>query len=70
MGRKSSYGLPFPIKTKRFSFFTASRTALAFYQRGAGGFSPEIKRPGNEADKSSPPSAEVNNVWIYAFTPP
>jgi hypothetical protein len=59
-----------PDKDKRFSFFTASRTALAAYERGGGGFSPEIKRLRNEADQSSTSSADVKNVWIYAFTPP
>jgi hypothetical protein len=28
-----------------------------------------VKRPGREADHSSPSSAEVNNAWSYTFTP-
>jgi hypothetical protein len=30
---------------------------------------PGVKRPGREADQSSPSSAEVKNVWIYTYTP-
>jgi hypothetical protein len=29
-----------------------------------------IKRPGCEADHSSPSSAEVKNAWSYTSTPP
>jgi len=29
-----------------------------------------VKRPGCEADHSSPASAEVNNTWSYTVTPP
>jgi hypothetical protein len=29
-----------------------------------------VKRPGREADRSSPPSAEVKNAWSYSSTPP
>jgi hypothetical protein len=32
--------------------------------------SPGVKRPGGEADHSSPTSAEVNKTWIYTSTPP
>jgi hypothetical protein len=31
--------------------------------------SPEVKRPGNEADHSPPASAEVKKIWIYTSTP-
>jgi hypothetical protein len=29
-----------------------------------------VKRPGREADRTPPPSAEVKNAWIYTSTPP
>jgi hypothetical protein len=34
------------------------------------GFSPEIKRPGSEADHSPPTSAEVKKMWIHTSAPP
>jgi hypothetical protein len=34
-----------------------------------GALSPEVKRPGREADHSPPTSAEVKNSWIYTSTP-
>jgi hypothetical protein len=34
------------------------------------GSSPEIERPGLEADHSPPTSAEAKNTWIYTSTPP
>jgi hypothetical protein len=34
-----------------------------------GALSPAVKRPGLEADHSSPTSAEVNTMWIYISTP-
>jgi hypothetical protein len=37
---------------------------------GIGGFLPEVKRPGHEADLSSPTGAEVEKIWIYASIPP
>jgi hypothetical protein len=36
---------------------------------GTRSFSLGIKRPGREADHSSPSSAEVKNVWSYTSTP-
>jgi hypothetical protein len=41
----------------------------AFYQMSAGSFPPGVKRPGREADRSPPSSAEVNNAWSYTSTP-
>jgi hypothetical protein len=35
-----------------------------------GGFSPEVKRPGREADRLPPTRAEVKKTWIYTSTPP
>jgi hypothetical protein len=37
---------------------------------GTGDLSPEVKRPGLEADHSPPTSAEVKKMWIYTSTPP
>jgi hypothetical protein len=34
-----------------------------------GALSPGTKRPGREADHSSPASAEVKKMWIYTSTP-
>jgi hypothetical protein len=31
--------------------------------------SPEVKRPGHEADHSPPGSGEVKKMWIYICTP-
>jgi hypothetical protein len=41
---------------------------LASYPIGTGSFSSGLKRPGREADRSSPSSAEVKNVWRYTST--
>jgi len=30
----------------------------------------EVKRPGREAHRSSPPSSELKNAWSYIFVPP
>jgi len=38
-------------------------------QRAQVSLTPEIKRPGREANHSSPSSAEVRNAWIFASTP-
>jgi hypothetical protein len=32
--------------------------------------SPGIKRPGREADHSTPSGPEVKNAWSYSSTPP
>jgi hypothetical protein len=37
---------------------------------GTGDLSPEVKRPGREADHSPPTSAEVKKMWLYRSTPP
>jgi hypothetical protein len=34
-----------------------------------GALSPEVKRVGREANRSSPYSAEIKNVWSYTLTP-
>jgi hypothetical protein len=47
---------------------TSSGTHPGSYPMGTGGLSPGVKRPGREADRSPPTSAEVNNTWIYTAT--
>jgi hypothetical protein len=44
------------------------RSSLLFngYRR----LSPEIKRPGREANHTPPSNAEVKNAWSYKSTPP
>jgi hypothetical protein len=37
---------------------------------GTRGSLPGVKRPGREADHSSPSSAKVKNAWSYTSTPP
>jgi hypothetical protein len=49
---------------------TGSGAHSASYPAGAGSYFPGVKRPGREADHSSPTSAEVKNTWIYTSTPP
>jgi hypothetical protein len=43
-------------------FSTSSRTVLGPTQPP---ISPGVKRPGLEADHSSPTSAEVKKIWVY-----
>jgi hypothetical protein len=68
-GRSSS-----PGKVKNFLFSTSSRPVLwptqPPVQSVSGSCSPEIKRPGREADHSPPTSTEVKNTWIYTSTFP
>jgi hypothetical protein len=56
-----------------FLFTTATRTALGPTQPPMqwvpGALSLGVKRPGREADHSTPSSAEVNE-WGYTSTPP
>jgi hypothetical protein len=40
------------------------------YPVGNGGYIPEVKRQGREADHSSPTSAEVKKPSTYISTPP
>jgi hypothetical protein len=55
-----------------FVYATASRLALGPTQPPSqsvrGALSLEVKRPGREADHSSPSSAEVKNTWSYTST--
>jgi hypothetical protein len=48
---------------------TGSGAHPASYPVGTRGFFPGVKRPGREADHSTPSSAEVKNVWSYISTP-
>jgi len=54
-------------------FTTASRMALGPTQTPIqwvpGSLFLEVKRPGREADRSSPSGAEVKNAWKYTSTP-
>jgi hypothetical protein len=65
--RSSSLG-----RGKIFLLFRSSRPVLVYTQPPVqwvtGTLSSGIKRPGREADRSSPISAEVKNVWIYKST--
>jgi hypothetical protein len=55
-------------------FATASRPTLRptqpLIQWVQGALSLEVKRPGCEADHSTPPNAEVKKAWRYTSTPP
>jgi hypothetical protein len=49
---------------------TRSGTQTTSYSVGTKALSPEVKRPGGEADHSTPTSAEVKKMWIYTTNPP
>jgi hypothetical protein len=59
---------------RRPAFFlfnlSGSGPHLASYPVGPGAFPSTVKRPGREADYSSPFSAEVKNAWGFTSTPP
>jgi hypothetical protein len=69
-------GVRFPVEAVMgFSLFATAvpRPALGStysIQWVPGALSPGVKRPGREADHSSPFSVEVKNAWSYASTPP
>jgi hypothetical protein len=48
---------------------TGSGVHPTSYEMGTGGSFPGVKRQGREADQSTPTSAEVKKMWIYASTP-
>jgi hypothetical protein len=56
-----------------FLFTAASRPALGppspLSNGYRGALTPEVKRPGLEADCSPPSSTEVKNAWSYTSTP-
>jgi len=53
----------------RHRVYTGSGAYPASYVIRTGNSFPDGKRPGLEADHSSPPSAEVKNAWSYKSTP-
>jgi hypothetical protein len=63
-GRSSS-----PGRVKNFLSSASSRPALGFtqppIQRVPEALSPVVKRPGREADHSSPINTEFKRMWIY-----
>jgi hypothetical protein len=63
-----------PGRVKNFLFATSSVPAVGLtklpIQWVPGALSPELKRPGREANYSPPTSAEVKNVWIYTSAHP
>jgi hypothetical protein len=63
-------GVPSPNMVKKFLFSTSSRLALESIQWVPEALSPEVKRPGREADHSPPTSAKVKKMWIYTSSPP
>jgi hypothetical protein len=50
---------------KKSWFYTFIPRLYAFM----GVLSPEVKRPGREADHSPPVTVEVKKMWIYTSTP-
>jgi hypothetical protein len=64
-------GIRVPVGSRIFS--TSSRPALGSAQPiqwVPGALSLGVKRPGREADHSSPASEEVKKMWIYTSIPP
>jgi hypothetical protein len=66
-------GFRFPAGAGNFSLrhhvHTGSEAQPASYSMGSRGCFLGVKRPGREADHSTPSSAEVNNAWSYASIP-
>jgi hypothetical protein len=66
-------GVRVVVKVKNFLSSTSSRPALGSTQTPIqwvpGTLSPEVKRPGREADQSPPTSAEFKKIRIYTLTP-
>jgi hypothetical protein len=67
-------GFDFRWRLGIFLFATASRPVLGPTQppiKWVSGIFPRVvKRPGHEGDHSPPSSADVENTWSYASTPP
>jgi hypothetical protein len=61
-------------RVKNVFFSTTSIPALGSIQHPIqwvpGAFSPEVKRPGLESNRSAQTSAVVKRMWIYTSTPP
>jgi hypothetical protein len=66
-------GVQVPVES-RITLLYVVLTALGFTQPPIqwvpGALSLGVKRQGREADRSSPTSAEVTQIWIYTSTPP
>jgi hypothetical protein len=62
-------GVRIPVGGKNFYFSMSSIPALGptqpFIQWVLGNFSPVVKRPGREADRSPPTSTEFKETWVY-----
>jgi hypothetical protein len=56
-------------KPFNFHFCMPSTPAVGFTQPPIQ-WLPGVKRPGHDADHSSPPNTEVKKMWIYTSTPP
>jgi hypothetical protein len=59
-----------PILILIYAVQTSRAAHLASYPICTGVVSPGVKRPGREADQSSPSNAEVKNALSYTSTPP
>jgi hypothetical protein len=59
-------GARVPVVSRNFS----TSSTQSPIQLVPGSLSPEVKRPGSEADYSPPTSVEVKKMWIYASIPP
>jgi hypothetical protein len=53
----------------RGSVQTSAGTHPASYQVGTGGYFPEVKRPGREANLLPSSSASVKDMWSYTSIP-
>jgi hypothetical protein len=78
VGTATGYGLDDPIRfpagagnfSLRYHFQTGYRAHTTSCPMATGGFFPWVRRPGHEADNSSPSSAGIKNAWNYTSTPP
>jgi hypothetical protein len=65
VGVRVSVGTRIFTSPRRLDWLWGSPTLLS-----NGGFSLGVKRPGREADRSPPTSAEVKKTWVHTSTPP
>jgi hypothetical protein len=65
-------GVRAPVGSRIFSMSSipALGSTQPFIQWLLAALSPEVKRPGSEADHSPQVSAEIKKIWIYTSTPP
>jgi hypothetical protein len=59
-----------PVKARFFAHVQTGPGAHPAACTMGTGYFPGVKRPGLGADHPPPPSAEVENEWIYTSTPP